>query len=72
MSTFGSSNDFAVRSASNAAASIPSACPACHSSKITTTAKSPDANSYWRCDSCGEIWNVSRRHAVNSGAHTWR
>ena len=32
-----------------------------HSSAITTTVRNPDENTYWRCHTCGEIWNVSRR-----------
>ena len=40
---------------------VPTSCPTCESSAIMTTAKSPDANSYWRCESCGELWNKSRR-----------
>ncbi len=39
----------------------PTGCPACASAQITTTAKTPDANSYWRCTACGEVWNMSRR-----------
>jgi predicted Zn finger-like uncharacterized protein len=39
----------------------PASCPTCRSSSIVTTAKSPDADSYWRCMSCGEVWNDSRR-----------
>jgi hypothetical protein len=27
------------------------------------TTKAITAESYWRCVSCGEIWNVSRRNA---------
>ena len=42
------------------AAVIPTSCPACQSSTIVTTAKSPDADSYWRCEHCGEVWNASR------------
>ena len=38
------------------------ACPACRSSVVTTTAKVPDVSSYWRCERCGEVWNVGRRH----------
>jgi transposase-like protein len=53
-------------------ASVPSACPACRSAAITTTAKSPDANSYWRCASCGEIWNMSRREVGRRGGQSWR
>jgi predicted Zn finger-like uncharacterized protein len=43
---------------------VPSTCPACQSSAVTTTAKVPDVNSYWRCTRCGEVWNVARRHGV--------
>jgi predicted Zn finger-like uncharacterized protein len=57
---------------SNVAADIPSACPACQSSSITTTAKSPDVNTYWRCGNCGEVWNVSRRAARRAGVNPWR
>lgn len=45
----------------------PQVCPTCRSSAIVTTAKHPDANSYWRCTACGDVWNALRcqpRHAV--------
>ena len=67
-----SRNDFAVRPQSSAATSIPSACPVCQSSSIATSAKSPDANSYWRCATCGEVWNVARWHRAGSGPPAWR
>jgi len=50
----------------------PSECPACRSSSVTTRDKHPDVNSYWRCEQCGEIWNVGRRHDGPRGAVTWR
>jgi hypothetical protein len=40
---------------------LPAFCPICRSTQITTTAKVPDARSYWRCVACGEIWNPSLR-----------
>jgi predicted Zn finger-like uncharacterized protein len=40
--------------------SVPTSCPSCQSSAIATSAKNPDAGSYWRCNSCGEVWNDSR------------
>jgi predicted Zn finger-like uncharacterized protein len=40
---------------------VPVVCPSCQSSSIVTTAKSPGADSYWRCTTCGEIWNDTRR-----------
>jgi transposase-like protein len=46
---------------------VPSTCPACNSPAISTTAKRPDANSYWRCDACGEVWNARRRQEMRSG-----
>jgi hypothetical protein len=49
----------------------PTACPACQSSSITTRARNPDENSYWRCASCGEIWNASRRDTGRSGGYRW-
>ena len=51
---------------------VPAACPACQSRSITTTARTPDENTYWRCDSCGEVWNVARRQARSSGDRPWR
>ena len=38
-------------------------CPTCHSVSVTTTAKVPDDNSYWRCERCGDVWN-RRRHRI--------
>ena len=51
---------------------IPAACPACQSESIVTTAKVPDATSYWRCTSCGEIWNASRRGEAHAPVQRWR
>ena len=50
----------------------PNRCPACRSSSIVTKAKSPDADSYWRCTTCGEVWNVSRADMNRHGANRWR
>jgi predicted Zn finger-like uncharacterized protein len=50
----------------------PVLCPACRSSEIVTTAKSPDADSYWRCTACGEVWNDSRRESDGRGRHARR
>ena len=50
----------------------PARCPTCHSSAIVTTAKSPDADTYWRCTRCGEIWNASRSLSDRHGAYRWR
>jgi len=43
----------------------PSQCPACASPKVTTTTKVVTADTYWRCEACGEIWNAGRRRAAS-------
>lgn len=36
-------------------------CPFCRSEEVTTTSKSSVAKDvYWRCHTCGQIWNPSR------------
>ena len=50
----------------------PTLCPACRSSSIVTTEKVPNASSYWRCTSCGEMWNVSRSRKQPYGGRQWR
>ena len=56
-------DDIGNPSGSNVVGKIPSACPVCESSSVTTTARTPDENTYWRCGRCGEVWNASRRQA---------
>lgn len=41
----------------------PSQCPACGSRRLQTTSKIVTVASYWRCESCGEVWNAGRRRA---------
>src|SRR6476619_4836873 len=50
----------------------PATCPTCQSSAIVTKAKSPDADSYWRCTKCGEIWHASRTVTNRHHAYRWR
>jgi len=50
----------------------PATCPFCRSSSIVTKAKSPDADSYWRCMICGEIWNGSRSGTGSQTGRPWR
>ena len=59
-------------SAAAGSAAAPTVCPACRSHSISTTVRHPDEHTYWRCDGCGEIWNVSRREAAASRVHRWR
>jgi transposase-like protein len=52
----GAMSDDAVQTAT-----APAACPACGANDVTTTSKTVSAETYWRCVSCGEVWNVARR-----------
>jgi transposase-like protein len=38
----------------------PKACPFCRSADVTTTSKAVNAFTYWRCTTCGQIWNAGR------------
>ena len=69
--SYGSRNRGADHPRSAIDVTPPTACPACQSSKISTTARNPDKNTYWRCGGCGEIWNASRRNTVRSGGYRW-
>ena len=50
----------------------PASCPTCQSTAIVTTSKSPDADSYWRCKSCGNVWNESRSETGRLGLYRWQ
>lgn len=54
------------------AGNVPSACPTCQSQAIVTAAKTPDASTYWRCTSCGDVWNDSRCHEQQARDRRWR
>ena len=47
-------------------------CPGCQSLSIVTTSKVPDADSYWRCTKCGDVWNMARSRGSRSGGRVWR
>lgn len=49
----------------------PSECPACRSSDVKTTSKVVNAESYWRCAACGEVWNVGRLKAASRHTDAW-
>ena len=38
----------------------PETCPFCKSGDVKTTSKNVTAATYWRCASCGQIWNAGR------------
>ena len=39
---------------------IPAKCPFCGSSKVKTASDKVDAFTYWRCETCGQMWNEGR------------
>ena len=45
----------------------PTKCPQCGGRDLTTTSKVIDARTYWRCQTCGEVWNADRRHESRFG-----
>ena len=52
----------------------PAACPFCESKAVGTLAKVITASTYWRCQSCGEMWNpqrLERRSAPLRRGSSW-
>ncbi len=43
----------------------PLRCPTCRSQDVRTASKVINTETYWRCDSCGEVWNVGRRREAS-------
>jgi len=54
----------------------PTTCPFCGSTKIATASEKADVSAYWRCEVCGEMWNVgrlqSRSNRYNGGSRWQR
>ena len=53
----------------------PTECPACRSKNVVTASKVVTAASYWRCESCAEVWNAGRLEAARrnySSRSPWR
>jgi transposase-like protein len=53
----------------------PTACPFCGSPRILTASEKIDASSYWRCEACGDVWNLARVQAAagrNTYGARWR
>ncbi len=49
------------------------ACPACRSADVTTASKVVTVETYWRCVTCGEVWNVMRRESSRDmPSGSWR
>jgi ribosomal protein L37AE/L43A len=38
----------------------PPTCPFCTSADVKTASKVINVSTYWRCATCGEIWNAGR------------
>ena len=43
------------------AGEVPTNCPSCRSRDLKTTSKVVTSATYWRCQACGEVWNVRRQ-----------
>jgi formate dehydrogenase maturation protein FdhE len=41
----------------------PTICPFCGSAKISVPRTKVTASTYWRCEACDQMWNVSRQKA---------
>jgi transposase-like protein len=55
----------------------PTACPFCRSSNIATPReKAHDPSAYWRCQTCGDMWNAgrlrTRQNRYNDGSRWQR
>jgi predicted Zn finger-like uncharacterized protein len=40
-------------------------CPSCGSRDVVTTSKVIDSSTYWRCGTCGEVWNIGRQREAS-------
>ena len=47
------------------AVDAPTVCPFCRSQSLATAAGKQRASNYWRCDSCGQVWNPERLRLAN-------
>ena len=43
----------------------PTACTFCRALNITAASEKVDASTYWRCETCGQMWNVARLQTSN-------
>ena len=49
-----------VQAAPKSRTDKPAACPFCRSQDLSTTSKVISENTYWRCATCGQVWNQAR------------
>ena len=50
----------------------PTACPFCRSASLKTVSKQVDTSTYWRCETCGQVWNFERLLAANRNGYGGR
>ena len=58
-----------IPSESPSAPLVPDACPFCKSQDVKTTSKEVNASTYWRCGTCGQVWNAGRLQYGRSGPY---
>jgi predicted Zn finger-like uncharacterized protein len=46
-------------------AEVPAKCPSCGAREIVTTSKVVDESTYWRCATCGDVWNIARQREAS-------
>jgi transposase-like protein len=56
----------------NAIQLVQTPCPFCGSSKVKTPGEKVDASSYWRCETCGQMWNAGRLQSSSRSRHGGR
>jgi len=47
----------------------PTICPFCASTKIAAPRKKVDSSTYWRCESCNQMWNAGRQKSADTGPY---
>jgi hypothetical protein len=52
----------------------PTSCPFCRATTLRSPGEKFDANAYWRCEACGEMWNAARLQTSSRHNHDrrWR
>jgi transposase len=60
---------YQAESSSGDTVTAPQTCPSCGRSAVTSGSKKPSVETYWRCESCGEIWHAGRRDREGAGRY---
>ena len=65
-------NDKSAAAAAGSSVPAPTECPFCRSRALATAAGKARASNYWRCETCGQLWNPERLlHATTFGARRY-